>query len=348
MGLFSKSKRILGVDLGSTSIKIVELKKERPVPKLITYGYLEKKFSDIVKEEERKEKNIELLKRLCQKANITTNLAVTALPTFSVFSSLIVLPVLPAKELKEAINLKVKKIIPFPLEEAILDWKILEKFVPAKEEKIEDKKNKENYKILINVVQKKLVKDQMEIFKGANLQLLSLEPEAFAIARSLVGKDPSSTMIIDFSAVSTDLIIVEKTIPVFTRSIKIGGFSLTKEIAQNLNLDLKKAEQFKRDLATIKETSIPSIIEKNLKSLVEEIFYVLESYRSQSGKSIEKIILSGGSAYLPKVDQYFSQQLNIKVIIANPFKRISYPSEIEPALIEVAPRFSVAVGLALK
>lgn len=355
MGLFSKAKNILGIDLGSTSIKLVELKKTKPLPTLVTYGYLERAGSDIVrgKQEETQEKLVESLKKLCQKAGVTTNLAVTALPSFSVFSSIITLPSLSFKELKEAIINKTKKIIPLPFEDVILDWKILGKFVPTNNQGTTEgeqskKKNKENYRILINVASKKLVKRYMEIFKEAKLQLVSLETEAFTLVRSLVGNDPSVVMIIDFSAVSTDVIIIEKMIPIFSRSIDLGGVTLTRAITQCLNISFQEAEQFKRDLETTKGAQIPAVIENVLKSIAEEIKYSIELFKNQTNQNIEKIILSGGSAYLPGLAEYFSHALNMKVIIGNPWKRVSYPVELEPALMEIAPRFSVAIGLALR
>lgn len=339
MGLFSKKKNILGIDLGSTSIKIVELDRKKSPPSLVTYGYLEKIESNVLNgsPEEIKRRTVELLKKLCQRAGVTTNLVVTALPSFSVFSSLITLPVAPLKELKESIDRQAKKLIPIPLEETILDWKILGKYKVARQE---------NYQILINVVSKKLVKEYLEIFKEAELKLLSLETESFALARSLVGRDQHVTMIIDFSAVSTDVIVVEKTIPVFHRSIDLGGINLTHLISQTLNIDFRKAEQFKRDLFSL--NSLPSFLQSFLKPIADEINYSAQLYRNQTGKEIEKVILSGGSAYLPKIDEYFSNNLNLKVIVGNPWKIISYPFSLEPVLLEVAPRFSVAIGLALR
>lgn len=349
MGLFSGGKHILGVDLGSTSIKVVELKKDGKMPSLVTYGYLEKAAGDIARGDQDflQQSTIDSLKKLCQRAGVTTNLAITALPNFSVFFSIITLPVMPDKELKEAIVVKAKKIIPLPMEEVILDWKILEKIKLINDSQDGGKRG-ENFRILINVASKKLVKRYMGVFKGANLQLVSLETESFALARALVNGDPSIVMIIDFSAVSTDIIVVEKTIPVFNRSIDVGGVALTRAIAENLQIDFQKAEQFKRDLGAVGETEIPPAIKNTLQSIVEEIKYSMNIFKSQSNKNIEKIILSGGSAYLNKLSEFFSQELKTKVIVSNPWKRIIYSPDLEPALVEVAPRFSVAIGLALR
>lgn len=349
MGLFSGGKNILGVDLGSTSIKLVELKRDGKMPSLVTYGYLEKASGDIARGDQDflQQSTIDSLKKLCQRAGVTTNLAVTALPNFSVFFSIITLPAMPDKELKEAITTKAKKIIPLPIEEVILDWKILEKIKLVSDSQDGGKRG-ENFRILINVASKKLVKRYMDVFKGANLQLVSLETESFALARALVDGDPSTVMVVDFSAVSTDIIVVEKTIPIFNRSIDVGGVALTRALAENLHLDFQKAEQFKRDLGMAGETEIPSAIKTTLQSIVEEIKYSISIFKSQNNKNIEKIILSGGSAYLNKISEFFSQELAIKVIVSNPWKRIAYPADLEPALVEVAPRFSVAIGLALR
>ena len=81
--------------------------------------------------------------------------------------------------------------------------------------------------------------------------------------------------------------------------------------------------------------------------MVEEINYSLNLYQNKAGQTIEKVILSGGSAYLPNLDSYFSKLLNVKVIIGDPWSRVAYPADLKPALQEVAPRFAVAIGLAL-
>jgi len=344
MGIFLKKASFLGIDLGSTSIKIVELKKEKGVPTLVTYGYSERAGGDIVRGEPEKvqEETVKILKTLCQKAGVTTDQVITALPNFSVFSSIINLPVVPQKDLKEAISWKAKKIIPIPFEEVILDWKILEKIIVEKEKKIE------NYRILITAASKNLVKRYIEIFRRINFQLRSLETEAFALARALVGQDPSLIMIIDTSAVSTDIIIIEKMVPILNRSIDIGGVALTRAIAQRLNIDFKRAEQFKRDLGLIKGNKIPTIIENTLRPVIDEIRYSINLFHSQTGRNIEKILLSGGSSYLIGLPEYLSQELEMKVLVSNPWKRVAYPEEIEPVLNEIAPRFAVAIGLALR
>ncbi|MCX6741038.1 MAG: pilus assembly protein PilM, partial [Candidatus Parcubacteria bacterium] len=209
-------------------------------------------------------------------------------------------------------------------------------------------KERRLYRVLLTAASRSLVKKYVEIFRLANLQLLAIETEAFALARALVGKDEATTMIIDSSAVTTDIVIIEKGIPVLNRSIDVGGVTLTRAIANILNIDFKRAEQFKRDVGLAGTSKIPGIIEQALKPVVEEINYSLNLYQNKAGQTIEQVILSGGSAYLPNLDTYFAKLLNVKVIIGDPWSRIAYPADLKPALQEVAPRFAVAIGLALR
>jgi len=339
--MFKKQKSFLGVDIGSTSIKLVELTKKGNIPYLVTYGYGDRKLSDLAKNDssEITHKTAAFLKEIYKKAGATSYQASTALPNFSVFTSVIVLPVMSEKDLVQAIQWEAKKIIPMALEDVVLDWKIVETI------KTETKKN---YRILLTVASKKLVERYVELFKKADLQLLSLETESFALSRSLLSKDEEVAMIIDSSALTTDVIIFEKGIPILNRSIDVGGLTITKSIANCLNIDFHRAEQFKRDIDILGNTKVPQIIQDILKPVVDEVKYSLNLYQSQTGKTVTKAILSGGSSYLPNFDTFLSQNLGIKVFIGNPWDRIAYPQELEPVLTEIAPRFSVAIGLALR
>ena len=339
---FNKKKSFLGVDIGSTSIKLVELSKKKGLPSLVTYGYAERAISDIVKGDAREilNKIAILLKKLYNNAGITSYQATTALPNFSVFNSVITLPMMNKKELDSAVRWEAKKFVPMPIEDVVLDWHIIDT--------ISVDKRRKNYRILLTAAAKNLVRRYVEIFKQADLELLSLETESFALARSLIGKSQATTMIIDTSAVTTDIIIIEKGIPVLNRSIDVGGITISRAIANSLNIDFKRAEQFKRDIGMKGLSKIPQVIEGILKPVVDEMGYSLKLYQEQLGKKVEQIILSGGSAYLPNLGEYFSKILNIRVVVGNPWARIIYPDDLQPALEEVAPRFAVAVGLALR
>jgi type IV pilus assembly protein PilM len=335
-------KSFLGIDVGSTSIKLVELTKEKGLPTLVTYGYAERAIGDIIKGDAKEiiVKVGTLLKKLYTEAGVTGYKSITALPNFSVFNSVITLPVMNEKELGAAVQWEAKKFVPMPIEEVVLDWRIIDTIVVGQKKK--------NYRILLTAAAKNLVKRYVEIFKQADLELLSLETESFALARSLIGKNQATAMIIDTSAVTTDIIIIEKGVPALNRSIDVGGITISRAIANSLNIDYRRAEQFKKDIGMGGSSKIPKIIEGIMKPVADEVKYSLQLYQEQSGKIVEQVILSGGSSYLPGLTDYFTRLLNIRVIVGDPWARVAYPADLKPALVEVAPRFAVAIGLALR
>lgn len=377
MPLFSKSTQsYLGVDFDSNSIKVVELKNEGGRPRLVTYGYIDKEVDKLLEERSNLE-TARLLKEVCQKAKTTTTKAITALPAYAVFSSILNLPAMSKKDLAAAVKWEAKKVIPLPLEEMILDWKILEGF---SESQLVDQKNerekkgkgfsednnykkkgflritpsakKQHTKVLLTAASKDLVKRYINIFKDSGLNLLSLDTEAFALIRSLIGNDKSAIMIVDIGSIVTNIAVVVNSIPILKRSINVGGLTITKAIANSLNVSLSRAEQFKYDIGMnperVGQGSVPKTIETTLIPIVDELRYSLNLYKSQGQKNIEKIILTGGTSLLLNLPEYLSSLLGLRVFLGDPWARVIYPQELKPVLDEVGPRYSVAIGLAMR
>lgn len=357
MALFAGNKKsYIGIDLGTSAIKVVEMADEGGRPRLVTYGAVEQR-GDIVRSDSTEVQStiIASLNQVRDKAHITTKRAVAALPSFAVFSSIISLPQMSRKELLAAVKWEAKKFVPMPLEEMILDWRLLKEGVvsPSKDEKaLEKTKGAKHLKILLTAAPKNVVKRYVDIARGTNLELVGLETEAFALERSLVGNDRSPVLIVDIGAVATDLSIISGGIPVLNRSIDVGGDTITKAIANAMNIDLERAEQFKRDVGMVAAeggvSQIPKTIEFVVASIVNEIRYVFNLYRAQADTGVEKIILSGGSAFLPNLTAYLERTVGMKVVIGDPFARTIYPVELKPALDEIGPAFAVAVGLSMR
>ena len=206
--------------------------------------------------------------------------------------------------------------------------------------------------MLITAAPKTLVEKYLAIFKYAKLNLLSLETESFALARALVGADSATVMIIDLGAVSTDIMIIENGVPVISRSIDVGGQTITTALCEHLGVDEKRAEQFKRDVGMSQgqqETEgMSRMIESTFQSVVNEIHYSLDLYRNRNKGSVEKVILAGGSSFLVGVSDYLERVLSLPVYIGDAWQQVSYPEELRSVLSELAPRFSIAIGLALR
>lgn len=376
MAIFSSKISYLGVDIGSSSIKLVELANFGGRPRLVTYGFTEKNPSNIGGSLIADTNEITVaLNEICRQAKTGSRKAIAALPSFSVFTSILNLPSLSRKELASTISWEAKKIIPIPLEEIILDWKIIEESsttAPVANEKKDQipgdhqngglaektdaikrifSKPKKNLKILLTGANKNLVKKYVDVFNGAGLNLLSLETESFALIRSLVGNDRSVAVIVDLGAVTSTVIVVDRGIPALSRTIEVGGLMLTKTISTSLDVNLDRAEQFKQDMSLNAETadnSLPQTVERAFSPILNEIKYTISLYQEQNNKKVEKIILTGGSALLGHLPGYLSKVLNINTYLGDPWSRVVYPTELRPILDRLGSRFAVAIGLAMR
>ncbi|HBI97085.1 MAG: Type IV pilus assembly protein PilM [Candidatus Falkowbacteria bacterium GW2011_GWC2_38_22] len=346
MALLSSSASYMGVDIGSTGIKIVELKKEGGLIKLVNYGFSESEDQELIDWQNNTAFAAKVINRIIKESGISSTSAVSALPTFSVFSSVLNLSNVSKKDMASAIHWEAKKVIPLPLEDMILDWKEIE------EKSLGKAVDKNNFKVLLTGAPRVLVKKYIEIFKLAKINLLSLETETFSIIRSLLGNDKSTVMLVEIGAGTTDVSVVDSTIPILNRSIDVGGNAITKTISKNLNISLDKAEQFKYDLgvSAIGATpdNAPQIIIEAVSPIVNEIKYAINHYQSKSNKKIDKVVLSGGSALLPNLTGYLTKILDLNVIIGDPWARVSYPEDLRPLLQEIGPRVGVAIGLAIR
>ncbi len=331
---------------------MAEFEKYKGRPRLLTYGYSEREPEEADVDILSDKKISEVLAKICAKAKIKGSKAIAGLPISSVFSSIINIPPTTPKELKMAVELQARKLLPYPLEEAVLDYKVLSG------EKKED--IKKSSRVLLTAAPKKLIDRYVEIFKAAKLELLYLETEAFGLIRSLIGKDNATIAILDIGAAKTNILIVENGIPVVTRSINFGGLMVTKTLSEIMKVGISEAETLKRDARLTESganasSALPKPIELLLVPLINEIRYCFNLYFNENQKSensiskgVEKIILTGGAALYPHLADFFSRALNIKVFLGNPWARVLFPDDLKFDLDDLGSRFAVAVGMAMR
>ncbi len=354
MGLFSSNNSYLGIDIGGSGIKLVELQNFNGTARLLTYGFSEDLEPEISGGWHKDVKyTAKIINEICGRAGTKSRNAVASLSAFSVFSSIINLANVGHKDIASAVYWEAKKVVPLPLEEMILDWKVINgNGAEDKGRHGEDKKVNDNLRVLLTGAPKTLVKKYINIFKEAQINLLSLETETLSLIRSLVGGDKSTVMIVKIGASTTDISVVSDDIPMLNRSLDVGGMTITQAISNNLDIGAQRAEQFKYDLGITSLESnddiVPKIIAETIGPIVNEIKYMIELFQSKHKQKIEKIILSGGSSLIPNFVNYLAKILNINVIIGDPWSRISYPVELKPVLMEMGPRFAVAIGLAMR
>lgn len=336
-----KTSSYLGVDLGGGGIKMVECAADAGRARLLTYAHTnqgpvdENWFAD-------KKKTADLIQKMYTKAGVRTRRAVTGLPVYAVFSSVITVPKIEQKGLAEAIRAQVSKLVGQKAEDLAIDWKVLEE--------INQRERAGYIRVLATAAKKKLVADYTEVFTLAGLKLASLETETYAYARSLIGKDPATILLVDMGSERTNVVIVKEGAPILGRSIRGGGVILTEAIMKSANLSRSEAERLKSDASFSESGGFPKIFEEALQPLITEIKYFLQNYfvANEGVKQIDRMILTGGSARLSGLAEFFGRLFNLRVFLGDPWARVLYDEALRPVLDEIGPRFAVALGLALR
>lgn len=337
-----KNISYLGVDIGSSGIKMVELMSVNGVPELVTYGQAEYPLSQ-VSQGNLTVSNKEIsatIRAVAKKAHVHTNRVYSVLPTDAVFSSIINIPQLKKKEQRsDAILKEAEKLLPMPLEEMTLDPQILETSTI-----------KGLDQVLLVAAPKKMVEQYLGIFKDAGMDLVGVETESFALTRALIGRDKSPMAIVDMGSATTDIIVVMDGVPHLARSIAVGGHQVTEAYAKHLGVDIEAAEQMKRDvgLQSAGRGELPAIAIETVAPIINEIRFSLDLFSKQTGHSVEKVILAGGSSLLSGLSDHLAKVVKTRVYIGDPWARLRYPLELQGVLQTIAPGYAVAIGACLQ
>jgi len=350
-------KKYLGIDIGTSFIKIVEISKLGNRRKLENYGEIE---SSVLYEKPFRTFNkntlflsskdiAKAITAVREEAKMKTFQAVFSIPDFSTFFINFDLPSMDKEELPQAVRFQAKQLIPLPLGEVTLDWQLIE------DKAADDKKSV--MKILLVAVPNEVINQYQEIARLSRLEMAALEAEVFGLTRALIKDDEREVVaIIDIGAQSTTCNIVDRKILKTSYSFDISSNELTDVISKGLNVDYKKAESLKRKygirpLETIEET-IGQETRQALLPLIDlilmEIEKIFNNFFQSEKKEIKKIVLAGGLAFMPGFSEYLGQKFDKTIEIANPFLNVFCPPVLEQRLKEMGPSYAIAVGMALR
>ena len=347
---------VLGIDIGSSSIKIVQLRRTKGRAVLETYGELALgPYADIDIGRATNlsaESLAEALSDVMREANTTTKKAGASIPFSSSLLSVIEMPKVSDKQLAKMIPIEARKYIPVPVSEVVLDWFIIpEEEVSALEAGSRPKQAQQKVQVLLLAIHNETLNKYQRILQAAEADVSFFEIEIFSTVRAALGQGIAPVMVIDMGAATTKVYLVEHGIVRLSHIINKGSQDITLSLSQSLSLSVSKAEELKRSVGLLGTGDSKSISEAALFTL-EYIFSdanrVLLNYQKKYNKAVSKIVLSGGGAALAGILEYAEKSLQADVELANPFGKLETPAFLENVLKDAGPTFSTATGLALR
>jgi type IV pilus assembly protein PilM len=355
-----KGDSVLGIDIGSSSIKMVQLSRKNGHAVLDTYGelalgpYSGKAIGEatILPTEKIIQAIGDMLKE--KEVNITTKACGVAIPFASSLMAVIDMPNVPPKQLAGMIPLEARKYIPVPISEVTLDWYVIPKDrVDSDPFTVPDPNNKtvEKTEVLVVALHNDTITKYKEIVTKSNLDANFFEIEIFSTMRSILDQEIAPVLIIDMGATSTKLYIVEKGILRSSHMVNRGSQNITNELSKSLGISLSDAEFLKREKGLegeINGVKVKDVITLTLNYIFTESNRVVLAYQKKYNKNVSKVVLVGGGSALKGVVDIAKNNFQTEVIAGNPFEKVIAPAFLEKVLKETGPEFAVAMGVALR
>lgn len=346
------SNAYLGVDIGTTSIKIAEVSAGESRPAVTNYAVLESsgylaRANQALQTSGLKifeEQAAELLKTAVRQMGTRATLATASLTPFSVFTIILDFPQMDQKEIEKAMVYQAKQYVPLPLSEVALDWLKVSEFT--------DDNGFVHQKMLLISVPQEQIRKYQRIFKAAGLSLRALEMESLSIAR-IFGNDNTPTIVVDIGSRSTNIVFLEGGQFIWSTQSDFASASLTQALAESLSINPLRAEELKKErgiVGTGPNYELSTLMLPFLDAIINEVKKAQYTFAQQFPmlKKTERILLAGGGANLLGLEKYFEREMGMPAMKATPFARFEYAPELAPILTELNPTMSVALGLGMK
>jgi type IV pilus assembly protein PilM len=349
---FSKSKSIVGLDIGSFALKLIELKAKKKGSEtryeLVSIGYEPVPYQSIVEGSIMDSMAVaEAIQHIFYDSKAKSNRIAFNVSGSSVIVKRIEVQRLNPDEMHEHILWEARPHIPFTPDEVNIDYKIIESAdVPP-----------DRVAVILAAVRKEKLNDYLNVITSASKNADIVDLDSFAALNSVLLNyelyRDKVLAIINIGSSITNVIISKAGHPAFVRDIAFGGNQFTDLLQKELNLKYEKAESVKKGRAVegISSAAVKPIINIVLNDLRNEVKKTFEFYRSNTTDGrIDNIMLSGGSASLEAITDFFSQEFDIPVEVVNPFNNIdiNYKKFDLNFIKDMAPVYTIAVGLALR
>ena len=355
---------VLGIDIGASSAKIVQLRTSKGAAILETYGeialgpYGAQAIGKAVKITP--EKTAEALTDVMREANVTARSGGLSIPFSSSLVSVLNVPNVDPEQLKRMIPIEARKYIPIPVNEVTLDWFVIPR--DEGEQSAFDRVEKETplqvkgQEVLLVAIHNSTLQNYQIVAQTAGLKINFYEIEIFSAVRSSVAHGLAPILVVDLGAATTKMYIVERGIVRLSHLVSAGGQHMTESLARSLGWEFEKAERVKRERGLVNSNAyspdendkIKTALLSTLSRVFSEVNRVLLSYGQRYNKNVSRVVLAGGGASLPGIKEVAKESLSVEVEIANPFSHTETPAFLEGVLREIGPGFAVAVGVALR
>ncbi len=365
---FSTGKKegsVLGIDIGASSAKVVQLRPSRGSAILETYGEIALgPYSDVSigkAVQLTPEKIAEALSDLMREANVTARESGLSIPFSASLVSVIDMPKVDDDALKRMIPIEARKYIPIPVSEVTLDWFVIPQDDEEKGSAFDEVEKPspiraKGQEVLLVAIHNDTLHNYQTIASTAGLTIAFNEIEIFSAIRSSMGHGIAPVLVVDLGAATTKMYVVERGIVRLTHLLSAGGQHMTETLARSLSWEFEKAERVKRELGLVDSTAystdendkIKTALLSTLSRVFSEIDRVLLSYGQRYNKNVSHVLLAGGGASLPGLAEHAKASLNAEVEIADPFSRTEAPAFLGDVLRQIGPGFAVSVGLALR
>ena len=333
---------MIGIDIGSKTIKVISLDKQGPDWILKSSGVVgyTGKSPDKMTVDSEFESLAQIVKKLVKQVGITQNEVVISIPEALVFSRVIKFPKLSVEEVSAAVKWEAEQYIPIPAAEAVIQHTILDN----------DEKSP-NVTVLLVAAPKIVVEKYVKLFRLAGLTPLTAETELIALSRAL-SPDKGVSLLVDLGVTSTDIAIVSDSNLNFSRSIPVAGEALTRAVAQGLGINATQAEEYKKTYGMSSsqlEGRVKNALEPVIRMIIDEIKKSIHFYQTDSkGTAPTSIIITGGSTTMPDLVTYLTEATGIETVVGNPFGKVKLDPAVEKSLEGYSSFYGVAVGLAMR
>ncbi len=345
--MFRKKENLIGLDIGSHSIKMVQVAGGGPV-RLLNVG-----LAQLVPERStdgrsaRAEAVGRTIQQLTAHLKIREKLVASSMSGYEVMIKKIELPTMGEEELGRRMQTELGQYIPYNIEEVDVDYQILDV----------SKDRPTHMDVLLVAAKKESVREHVSMVRAGGLDAVVMDVDFFALSNAFemvhgVGGD-ESIVLLDIGASKSIMNIVIRGVPIFSRGIAMGGAQITEAIMDHFQIGFDEAERVKMGESTLalNQEELQNIYVATVRKWLGEFKRAIDFYYSNfPDHRISKIYLSGGSCRVAGLDRVFQENTNIDVEVFNPFTQLEYDTKVfDPEYVEyIGPQMAIALGLALR